>query len=244
MGQWKNFSGVGKRNRTLPGRIECSEDEDKKRNTCQVSSGLFRDVEAEAGSQQGPGHVWEGEEQQSSTTESVDSGHSGKGEKEVHKTKSPGGKKSPGNTGPCLLEDSRRIEGDNVDTTHLLCDHYCETSKGGTPNPGNSEQFSETTDVITRTRNVMLDLDLSIDVVQIACSLQSGIAQTTQRLICVAKLALLDVPTRGFWTEINPEKQRHGWDKSRAQLKSPRDIACVLDSKVCRATKENTESCP
>jgi hypothetical protein len=42
-----------------------------------------------------------------------------------------------------FLEDSRRVEGDDVDTAHLLSYHHDEGCQGGTTNTRNGEEFEE-----------------------------------------------------------------------------------------------------
>lgn len=90
MGEWEDFSGVREWNWTLTGRVECVKEVDEEGNGTDVG-GLVAlwDVEAETCSQQGPAHVGEGEEEQSSSTEGVDGPDGWESEDEVDDTKTP-----------------------------------------------------------------------------------------------------------------------------------------------------------
>lgn len=115
MGQREDLSRVGKRHRSLTRRVEGGEQEDEEGNSAKVSTAIAGDVKAEAGSKQSPGHLGEGEEQQSTTTPSVDGPNGGESEEEVDQTESPRSEQGRGGRGAGGSEDSARVEGNNVD---------------------------------------------------------------------------------------------------------------------------------
>ena len=123
MRKGKHLGRVRVRDRPLAWRVESGEEEHKESDTAQVRLGITRNVEAEAGGQQGPGHLGKSEEQQGAATVGVDGEDGRESEEEVDQTESPRRKQSLGNASTGLLEDSRGVEGDDVDTTHLLRQH-------------------------------------------------------------------------------------------------------------------------
>lgn len=143
------------------------------------------DQEAEAGSQQCPGHLREREKQQVPTPESVDGPERGEGEDEVDETKAPRCEQSLETAGTGGLEDGGRVESDDVDTcrdscqrefpckrrkgvsrtAHLLGKHNNERCERGTAHTGNGEQLEEAGNVIALANDFGLDGKLSVHVV-------------------------------------------------------------------------------
>lgn len=119
MGKRKDLGRVGEGHGTLTGRVERGEQEDKESNGGQVSSAC-RDVEAECRAKQSPSHLWEGEEQQSSTAPGIDGPDGGEGEEEIDQTESPRGKQSALVRSSSLHEDGAGVEGNDVDYTNWL----------------------------------------------------------------------------------------------------------------------------
>jgi hypothetical protein len=72
MAQREHLCRVRKRHRTFTRRIECRKQVDEKRNHSQVRCAVAWDVEAEAGSEQSPGHVRESEQQERPAAEGID----------------------------------------------------------------------------------------------------------------------------------------------------------------------------
>jgi len=70
--QREHLSRVGERHRTLAWRVERCEEVDEERNQSQVRLAVVRDVEAEAGCEQSPGHVRESEQEQRPAAKGVD----------------------------------------------------------------------------------------------------------------------------------------------------------------------------
>jgi hypothetical protein len=56
--------------------------------------------------------------------------------------------------------------------------------------------------------------------------------------------ALLYIPPRGFWAEIDTEEKRDGGNEGRTKFKSPRDIPHVVQRQIGAQTEEDTEGDP
>lgn len=115
--QRENLGRVGKRNRSLARRVEGGEKEDEEGNGAQVSTAIAGDVEAESSSKQGPGHLREGEEQQSPTAPGVDRQHGGESEEEVDQAESPRGEQGRRVGSSSRHKDGAGVKGNNVDCT-------------------------------------------------------------------------------------------------------------------------------
>ena len=72
MGKGEDLGGVGERNGSFTWRVEGSKQEDEEGNETDVSSARFRDVEAESGSQEGPGHLGESEQEKGPSSICID----------------------------------------------------------------------------------------------------------------------------------------------------------------------------
>ena len=90
MGQREDLGGVGERHGAFTGRVEGAEQVDEQGDEAQVCGGVFRDVEAEAGGEQRPEHLREGEEQEGAAAEGVDGPDRRPGEDEVDETEAEG----------------------------------------------------------------------------------------------------------------------------------------------------------
>ena len=80
MREGEDLSGVGEWHGTFTWRVEGSEQEDEESNESGVSGARLRDVEAESGSQEGPGHLGESEEEKGSSSIGIDSSDGRPGE--------------------------------------------------------------------------------------------------------------------------------------------------------------------
>ena len=156
---------------------------------------LLGDDEAETGGQEGPGHVGEGEEEQSAAAPGVDRPDGGPGEDEVDETEAEGGEEGVQVGGSSLGEDGGGVEGDDVDTAHLLSEHDHERRQSRAADTGDGEELDEAGDVVGVPDDVGLLLDLRVDVVQITGRLQRRVSQTAERAEGIGLTALLDVPT-------------------------------------------------
>lgn len=97
-------------------RVEGGKEVDEQGDQRNASPALFRDQEAQASSEQSPGHLRESTEQKVTATERIDRPDGGESEDPVNQSKTEGGEK-------CLLgrvtgfgENARRVEGDDVDS--------------------------------------------------------------------------------------------------------------------------------
>lgn len=79
-----------------------------------MSGAFFGDVEAEAGSEQRPCHLWEREEEEGAAAEGVDCEKGGPGEDKVDETEAKTGDEGLGGRGAGFSEDCRGVEGLDV----------------------------------------------------------------------------------------------------------------------------------
>lgn len=110
----EDLRGVGERHWALARGVPSSEEIDEKGDKSKVSFASFRYQVAKTCSQQSPGHLWESEEQKSSTPKCVDGPDSWPSEDEVDESKAHRSEERFGNTGARLLEDRARVKGDDV----------------------------------------------------------------------------------------------------------------------------------
>lgn len=79
-----------------------------------MSAAAFWDPETEACGKEGPAHIWEGEKEETSASESVDCPDSGPGKNEIYESESPRGQKRIGDACSGLLKNGGGIESNNV----------------------------------------------------------------------------------------------------------------------------------
>jgi hypothetical protein len=79
-------------------------------------------------------------------------------------------------------------------TTHLLGNHYDESSEIWASNTGNGEQLNETADESTAMNDLALDLQLGMDVVDIPCHLYGVVSEQHHGLPCLLIAVLLHIP--------------------------------------------------
>lgn len=208
MGQGKDFRRVGEGYGTFTWRVESGEEEDEEGDHTEMRARIFRNEEAQSCSEKGPGHLREGEEEESAATPGIDCPDGGPGEDEIYETETEGGEKSFQVTCTGFAEDGGRVESDDVNTTHLLGQHDSEGSASGTTYTRNSEELDEACDIVASADDVCLLLDLSVDVIEIASSLERGIAESAKRSEGIRVSTLFDIPSRRFWAEINADQER------------------------------------
>lgn len=244
MGERENLCRISEWNGSFARRVECRKQEHEECDTCQMSFGFLRNIKAEGSCEQSPSHLRESEKKKGATSKSVDGEHCGESEKEVDQTEAPRGKKGFGIAGTRLSENRRGIERDNVYSAHLLSNHDDKRSEGGAADSWDGEQFDETGKIVALSSDLLLHLDLRIDVVQVAGSLQAGVAQSAERFESTLHITFLDIPTRGLGAEIHANKQWDGRNESRAKLQPPGNITSILDSQIRRETEENPKGGP
>jgi hypothetical protein len=88
--EWEDFCGVCERNRTFTGRVESVVDVDEEGDHAEMSSAALGDEIAHSSSEQSPTHVREGEEEQTTSSKSIDRPDCRPGEGEVDETETEG----------------------------------------------------------------------------------------------------------------------------------------------------------
>ena len=76
----EDLGGVGEWHGTFTRRVEGSEQEDEEGDEADMSGARLRNVKAESGSQEGPGHLGESEQEKGSSSVCIDGPHGGPGE--------------------------------------------------------------------------------------------------------------------------------------------------------------------
>jgi hypothetical protein len=242
--------------------VESSEQENEECDHPQMCFAVLRYPETEACRQQGPSHLRECEEEQGTSSVGVNRPNGRPGENEVHETEPPGREEGRSDRRACLRENSRGIEGDDVDTAleenksiswiqiqyvltyHLLRNHDRPGSQCRTADTGNSKEFNKSSNIIVLLDKCRFHLNLRIDVVEIAGCLQFGIAESFERGIGLAIALLFDVPSRALRAEIDTDPEGHSRNEGRTQLQSPGDSTGVFHCKVGAKAEEDTESSP
>ena len=195
MREREDLGGVGKGDGALAGGIKGSEEEDEEGDHADMCFGSIGDEEAEACSQQGPSHLWEGKEQQRTASPGVDSPDGGPGEDEIDRTKAPGSEKGFEVTGAGFDKDGGGVEGYDIDTAHLLGDHDSPGGEGGATHTGDGEELDETGEVVAVADDFGFFEDLRVNVVEITGSLEAGVTEAAEGLegLTVALFLLEDV---------------------------------------------------
>ena len=240
----EDFGGVCEGDGTFSGRVEGSEQVDEGGDQSKMSLAGIGDQEAKTGDEQRPGHVGEGEEQEGAAAEGVDGPDGRPREDEVDETESERRPQSLLWRSAGVDEDGRGVEGNDVDTAHLLRKHDGERGQGGAADTRNGEQLDESLRVVGLSGDGAFKLDLRVDVVDIASGLKRRVSQTKQRAVRLVVPVLLDVPARGFRAHENSDHEGNGRDEGRAKLQTPGDCARVDDGQIGAETEEDTEGGP
>ena len=200
MGEWEDLGGIGEGDRAFAGGVEGSEEEDEEGDHADVGFSSLGDEEAEAGSQQGPSHLREGEKQQRTASPGINGPDRGPSEHEIDSTKAPGSEKGFEVACAGLDEDGGGVEGYDIDATHLLSNHDSPRGEGSAPHSGDGEELDESTEVGAVTDDFGFFEDLRVDVVEIAGSLEAGIAETAEGLECFSVAVFLREDIRTWVT--------------------------------------------
>lgn len=143
-----------------------------------------------------------------------------------------------------IFENGRGVEGDDVDTAHLLGQHDSEGSARRAAHAGDGEEFDKAGDVVGAADDVGFFLDLGVDVVEIAGSLEGRVAQAAEGAKSVCVSAFFDVPSRRFGAEVDTNQEWNGGDHGRTELKTPTDGDDIVDGQIGTETEEDTEGSP
>ena len=177
-------------------------------------------------------------------TYSVDGPESGEGKEPVDEAETERADQGSELGETSVDEDGGGVEGDDVDTAHLLGNHDGESSQVGTADSGDGEELSEAGDVVGLANELLLNLELSGDVVDVAGDLDGVVAENGQRLPGIGVAALLHVPTRRLGAEVDEAQKGDGRDEGSAEHQTPVDILDVVDSQVESASQEDTKGRP
>jgi len=143
MRQRKDFGTVRIGHGAFTGRIESGKEEDKECNHSQVRLARFGNIEAEPGGEQRPSHLGKCEQQKGPSAKSVDCKDGWPCEDEVDQTEPPWREKGFLLWGTGFYEDGRGIEGNDVDTAHLLRKHNSKGGQRGSADPRDCKQLKE-----------------------------------------------------------------------------------------------------
>ena len=82
-----------------------------------------------------------------------------------------------------VLEDRTRVECDDVDAAHLLCNHNGEGGQGCSSNSWDCEELDETSNVVAVPDDFPFDFKLAVDIVQVSGCLKGAVSQLQERSI-------------------------------------------------------------
>lgn len=132
----------------------------------------------------------------------------------------------------------------DVDTAHLLSNHHHERSESSATQTRDGEQLNEALNVVGAAKNLPLNLQLSVDVVEITSGLERVVTELEKRLHGLLVLVLLHVPTRRLGAHKDQDHQGNSGDESTAELKTPSDGANMAENEVGCSTEKNTKGGP
>lgn len=244
VGEREDLSAVGERDGTLTGAVESGEDIDEHSHSGEMSDVLDGNKTAETCGEQTPSHVREGEEEERAAAEGVDSPDGGPGEDEVYEAETEGGEECVEGIGSVLLKHRRRVEGDDVDSAHLLRDHDRERGEGRAANSRNREKLDKARDVVAIANDHLFNLELAVDIVQVAGGLERVVSQLQQRVEGLLVTVLLHQPTRGFGAVVDENEQRHGRNEGTSELQAPCEGTSARHSEVSGEADKDSEGCP
>ena len=115
-----------------------------------------------------------------------------------------------------LFKNGGRVEGDDVDAAHLLANHDCKCGEGGPTDAGDGKELAETSNIVVLAQDMVLDLQLCVDVINVASYLNRIISQLDHRFPRVGISIFLHQPTRRFGAEINQADEGDCWDERSA----------------------------
>ena len=123
MREGEDFGRVGEGHGTLAGRVKGGEEKDEEGDQAEMGVVFFRDQEAKTGCQERPGHIGKGEQKQGTTSPGVNGPDGGPSEDEVDQSEPERRQQSLQIASTRLTENGGGVEGDDVDTAHLLGQH-------------------------------------------------------------------------------------------------------------------------
>jgi hypothetical protein len=188
--------------------------------------------------------VWKCKQQQRSPTKGVNCPDGGPSKDKVDKTESERCYECVVSGGAGFLEDGRRVEGNNVDATHLLGDHDNKRGQGGSSQAGDGEEFDNSPNIGGTVYDLPLNFELSMDIVEVPSCLDRVMAKAEQRLHCFWVAVLLHVPAGRLGAEEDKNHQGDSWDERASKLQPPRDGACSADDEIRTGPETDAECSP
>ncbi len=128
-------------------------------------------------------------------------------------------------------------------TTKLLRKHDSKGRNRGSSNPRNGKEAAESGEIVVLADDLLLDRNLSMDIVNVPSHLDLVISQKRKGLPSLDITVLLHEPTGGFRTEEDQANEWNGWDERSAKHQSP-VVYVVEDSQVNGGSEEDSESGP
>ena len=175
--------------------------------------GSLGDDEAEPGGKECPGHLREGEEEQGAAAVGVDCPDGGPGEDEIDEAEAEGGEQSLQAASSGVDKDRRGVEGDDVDTTHLLRQHDGKGSQRRTAYTRDCEELNEAGHIVGFADDVAFFLDLGENVVEVARGLERRVAESAERTEGIVVAAFFNIPARRLRAEVYANDERDGGDE-------------------------------
>jgi hypothetical protein len=136
---------------------------------------------------------------------------------------------------PCIREDGGRVKCDDVDTTHLLCNHDGKGSDVGPTDSGDGEGLAEPSEVVGVSDKLVLDAQLCMDILNIPSHLDCVVAQNQHTLPGIG-ISVLHVPSRRLRAEVDQTQKGHGWYERGTKHQSP-VVRCIVHCEVYRRAK-------
>ena len=172
MGEREDLSRIRKGDRSFSRRVKGAKEVYECGDKAEMCRAAFGYIKGHACCKQGPEHIGESEEKKTTTPKGIDSPDGRPGKDKVDETEAEGGQQSSDVVGTSSLEDSRRIEGNDVDcmnmlaypnqnylliknrdkltSAHLLGNHDNSRGLSGTTNTGDSEKLNESGEEVVR----------------------------------------------------------------------------------------------
>ena len=117
----------------------------------------------------------------------------------IHQSIPPTGQKRLLFRIPDFYKQSRRIKRDDIDPTHLLCDHNDKTSECGASDAGDGEEFDEAGDISGSSEDFKFFGELAMDVVEVAAGLEVRVAEAAEGGEGFVVAAFLEEPSGRFY---------------------------------------------
>lgn len=148
-------------------------------------------------------HVREREKEKGATAKGINCPNRGEAEEPVRQSEPKGAYHGLEVTETGLLEDGGGEESNDVDPTKLLRKHDREGGKISSTNPWNREKLYSALQKVGLADYLMLDVKLSVDIVNISSDLYVIKSQFPQRRPRVSIAISFHKPSRRFGAQIN-----------------------------------------